>query len=77
MVGSEERGCPTKGVPDRGMSGRENTGRAEVPGGGVKLLEGPGAGKPQGTGSGSVRHDSDIEGMPSPSQVAVATALLM
>ena len=41
-----EKGCSTKGVPDRGMSGREDTGRGEVPGGRVRSLEEPGTAEP-------------------------------
>ena len=39
----------------------EDTSGGEVPGGEVKTLEGPGAGEPQGSALGSVRHSSDIE----------------
>ena len=77
VVDRKGKGCPTKGVPDRGMSGIEDTSGGEVPEGEVKTLEGSGAGKPQGSGSGSVGHGSDIDGMPSTSWTAVATTQLM
>ena len=73
----KERDASLREYPNRGMSGMEDTSGGEVPGGGVKTLEGPGASKPQGSGSGSIGCGSDIKGMPSTSQIAVATALLM
>ena len=61
------KGCLTKEVPDRGMYGMEDTSGGEVPGGGVKTLEGPGAGEPQGSGSSFIGCGPDIEGMSSTS----------
>ena len=63
VVERKGKRCPTEGVPYRGMSGMEDNSGWEVPGGWLKTLEGPGAGKPQGSGSGSTGHGSDIEGI--------------
>ena len=68
MARKSEKGYPTKGVPAKEMSGREDTGKGGVPGGGVRPPEGPGAGEPWGSGSGSdaVGQGSDIVGCPYP-----------
>ena len=44
MARKSEKGKPTKGVSARVMSARKDTGRGEVPGGGVRPPGGPGSG---------------------------------
>ena len=77
MARNSEKGHPTKGVPAKGMSGREDTDRDGVPGGGIRPPEGPGTDKPQGSGSGAVGQSSDTVGMLSSCQAAMVTGLLM
>ena len=48
------KGHPNKGVTSRGMSGKEDTGGGDITSGGVRTQDGPGTGKPRGSGSGTM-----------------------
>ena len=83
MAKNSEKRCLIKGVPAKEMSGREDTGRGEVPGGGVRPPEGPEASEPQGSGpdsgsgSDAVEQGLGMVGTPSSCQAAMFTAPLM
>ena len=69
------KGCPNKGVPAKRMSGQEDTGGGDIASGGVGTPDGPGTGKPQG--SGTVGQEPDTMEVPSSCWVAVNVASLI
>ena len=78
-IARSANGHPSKGVPARRMSGKEDTGRGEVPGGEVVSPDWPGTGEPWGSGSdsGTVGQGQDTMGMPLSCWAAMVAAPLM
>ena len=83
MARKSEKGHPIKRVPGKEMSGRKDTGRGEVSGGGVRPPKEPRAGEPWSSGSDSgscldaVARGLDTVGMLSSCWAAMVTALLI